>query len=500
MLEKIKKYAASLVCLFFGCLIPLGFAPFGYYIVPVISLALLLHVWLRSSPGKCFRCGYMFGIGMFGTGVNWLHISINLFGGMNLAGSLLITLLLVFFLSFYPALAGYIGKRWFHSSKPVYLLLTAPALWVLSEWCRSRLFTGFPWLNLGYSQIDSPLAGLAPVTGVYGVTWATILSSGLLVLIFHTTSRQRLISCIAVIMIWTVTGQYYLKDWTEASGSISTVLVQGAIPQKLKWKPELRQKALDLYQDLTRPYSDSDLIVWPETAIPAVYHQVPDFTGQLLEMTLLNDNILISGILFHDPDTGSIYNTAILFDEEIKFYHKRHLVPFGEYLPLEFLLRPVLRILQIPVSNFTAGTAQKPLLTGKNLNAGISICYEDTFGEEVIESLPEAEILINMSNDAWFGDSLAPHQHLEMARMRAKETGRYLLRATNTGITAIIDEKGWIASRSEQFKPEALAAKVLLFTGLTPYARTGNLPVLMLALVILIVAGILIYKNNGKLS
>ena len=415
---------------------------------------------------------------------------------MNLAGSLLITLLLVAFLAIYPALVGYLGKRWFYHSKPAFLLLGMPALWVLGEWCRSRLFTGFPWLNFGYSQIDSPLAGLAPITGVYGVTWVTILSSGLVIMIYHAAGKYKLLSFISLIIIWGGTGQIYLKDWTEVSGNISTALIQGAIPQKLKWKPELREKSFNLYLDLTRPYLNSDLIIWPETAIPALYHQVPDLTARLQELTGAGGGSLITGIPVRDQDTGNIYNSAVLFDGSTVVYHKRHLVPFGEYLPLRFLLHPVFRFLKIPVSDFTPGTQSKPLLPGTDFDTGISICYEDTFGEEVIESLPEAGILVNISNDAWFGDSLAPHQHLQMARMRAKESGRYLLRATNTGITAIIDEMGWISSRSEQFKPVALTGKVLLFTGSTPYAKTGNIPVLMLALIILGVTAI--KSKNGK--
>jgi len=464
---------------------PLGFAPFGYYAIPIISAALLLLAWMRFTPKQTFLGGYLFGLGMYGTGVSWMHISINLFGGMNLIGSFLITLLLVLYLAFYPALAGYIMRRWFYPSKPVFLLLSAPAVWVLGEWSRSRIFTGFPWLNIGYSQIDSPLAGLAPIVGVYGVTWVTVFTSGLLVMIFHGKRADKILACVAGGLLWVGTGQLYMMNWTDASGTISVALIQGAIPQKLKWKPELRQQSFDLYLELTRPYRDSDLVIWPETAVPALYQQAEDLTDQLQELTRVNKNDLVSGFPFRDPKTGAYYNSAILFNGGVKVYHKRHLVPFGEYLPLAGLFQPLLHMLGIPVSNFTAGFQSKPLLHGSRFNIGISICYEDTFGEEVIEALPQADILVNISNDAWFGDSLAPHQHLQMARMRARETGRYLLRATNTGITAIINEKGWISKRSAQFKPEALVSHALLFTGSTPYTRAGNIPVLVAALVIL---------------
>ena len=497
MPEYIRKYGALLLCFCYGALMPLGFAPFGYYIIPVICVALLLHTWLKSTPKKTLLSGYLFGLGMYGTGVSWLHISINLFGGMNLIGSFLITLLLVLYLAIYPALAGYLMRRWFCRSKPAFLLLSAPAIWVLGEWSRSRIFTGFPWLNIGYSQIDSPLAGLAPVTGVYGVAWATVLSAGLLVLLFHGTRKGKILALMAAVLLWTGTGFLYSIKWTEVSGTISVALIQGAIPQRLKWKPELRQQSFDLYLDLTRPHLDSDLIIWPETAIPALYQQATDLTEQLRELTRVHGNDLITGIPFRDPDTGAYYNSAILFDGGVEIYHKRHLVPFGEYLPLAGLLQPVLHWLGIPVSNFSAGSQPKPLLRGPRFDIGISICYEDTFGEEVIEALPQAGVLVNISNDAWFGDSLAPHQHLEMARMRAREAGRYMLRATNTGITAIINENGWISKRSAQFKPQALTSQVLLFSGSTPYASLGNTPVLLAALIILL--GIILYPKLNKL-
>ena len=480
-----RKYRGLLLCFGCGLVMPLGFAPFGYYIVPVISVALLLWVWLNSSPGETFVGGYLFGLGMYGTGVSWLHISINLFGGMNLAGSYAITLLLVLYLALYPALAGYVTRRWFCPTNTAFLLFSAPALWLLGEWSRSRIFTGFPWLNLGYSQIDSPLAGLAPVSGVYGVTWATVLSGALLVLLFGAKRWRKLLAFGAFFLLWAVSGQLYMSNWTRPSGTITTALIQGAIPQRLKWKPQLRQQSFDLYLGLTRPHQDSDLIIWPETAIPALYQRATDLTDQLRKLTQAHHNNIITGIPFRDPDSGAFYNSALLFDGGVKVYHKRHLVPFGEYLPLAAVLQPLLHWLGIPVSDFSAGTQPQPLLHASGFDVGISICYEDTFGEEVIEALPQAGVLVNISNDAWFGDSMAPHQHLQMARMRAMETGRYMLRATNTGISAIIDEKGWVAKRSRQFRPEVLSSPVLLFSGATPYSRLGNMPVLIAALVIL---------------
>ena len=464
----------------------MGFAPYGYYLVPFISLSFLIYTWTNSKPKQTFCYGYLFGLGMFGVGVNWLHISINLFGGMNLIAALFVTYLLVAFISIFPALTGYLAKRYFDNNRTVLLLIAIPALWVLTEWCRSWIFTGFPWLNLGNSQIDSPLSGIVPIAGVYGVTWAVVLSSAILVFILDTTSRNRIISVVALVLLWAGSGQLYFKNWTDVyQTNLSIAIIQGGIPQELKWKAEMRQKSFDLYADLTDPYWGHDLIIWPETAIPAFYHNAGGFINILKQKAQQHHSDLLVGLPVKDADSSKYYNSAMLLNKETETYYKRHLVPFGEYLPFATLLRPILHFINIPMSSFSKGEQERPLLIGNNVNIGISICYEDTFGEEVIEALPDAEVLVNISNDAWFGDSLAPHQHLQMARLRALESGRYMLRATNTGITAVIDEKGQIVKQSAQFKADTVSAQITLFKGITPYARFGNVPIILLAVLIL---------------
>ncbi|MFQ5659390.1 MAG: apolipoprotein N-acyltransferase [Gammaproteobacteria bacterium] len=488
MLRWNKNVSEGLLCLLSGASTTLAFAPYNYFFLAVLSPALLFNTWINGQPLTAFCYGYLFGLGMFATGVGWLHISINMFGGVNLAGSLLITFLLVAYLAFYPACVGFLGCRFFADSRKIFLLVAIPALWVLGEWCRARVFTGFPWLVLGYSQIDSPAKGLAALFGVYGISWAVVLSSGILVSILHSNSRQRITLVIAFILLWSGSWLLQSKDWTEKSGNdISIALIQGAIPQELKWKRQYRQKSYDQYLALSRPYWGSDLIVWPETAIPAFYQQATDFINKLHNLARSNDTNLLAGIPVMDRKTAAYYNSAVMFNDGISMYHKRHLVPFGEYLPLDSLLRPFLDFLKIPMSDFTPGDQKKPLLSGPDIDVGISICYEDTFGEEIIQAMPDARVLVNISNDAWFGDSIAPYQHLQMARMRAAETGRYMLRATNTGISAVIDEKGRIIRQAEQFKPESLSAEIASFEGASPFVRFGNIPVLLLAALMLLI-------------
>lgn len=467
---------------------PLAFAPSKLFFVAIIGVALLLLSWVNSSPQSAFRQGYMFGLGMFGVGVYWLHISVNMFGGVNFIGSILVTALLVAYLSLYPALVGYIGRRWFSQNDAIYLLIAVPALWVLAEWTRAWFLTGFPWLNIGYSQTDSFLSALAPVFGVYGVSWFVILIAALLVCL-NRYKRERALTVLTTIALLSLSSWSLTKiEWTNASKeNVSVAVVQGGIPQELKWRPELREQSLELYMSLSAPYWGNDLIIWPETAITAYSYMLPDFINKLTKLTTKHQTTFLSGIPSKQIEAGDYYNSVMMLSEgKVDWYHKQHLVPFGEYLPLKPLLGVVLDFLQIPMSDFSPGQQALPLLITTHLSLGMSICYEDTFGEEVIKALPEANVLVNVSNDAWFGDSLAPHQHLQMARMRALESGRYMIRATNTGVSAIINEKGEIVKQSPQFIATALTAQISLFEGSTPYALWGNIPVVLTALILMI--------------
>ena len=475
-------------CLIAGAILPLAFSPFDYYLIAILSLAVLFLFWLNATPKQALTYGYLYGFGMFGTGVNWVHISINLFGGVNLAGALALTFLLVAFLALYPAVVGFMHCHYFKTRKAISLTLILPALWTLAEWCREWVLTGFPWLNLGNSQIDSPLAGLAPLLGVYGVSFAVCFCAGSLVYLTGCSLKGRMITLISLFILWLASQLLLQHQWTHRDPeSLSVALIQGAIPQGIKWSPEQRQQTFELYLGLTDSHWESDIVVWPETAIPAFYHQAKAFIDSLDAVAEVHDTALLTGIPYRDNDSKKFFNSILLLGKEEGIYHKRHLVPFGEYLPFNKLLRPLLYFLKIPISEFSPGTGDVNPLIIKKASIGLTVCYEDVFGKEVIKTLPRATLLLNVSNDAWFGDSIAPHQHLQIARMRALETGRYLLRATNTGISAVINEKGKIITRSPQFTAAALTADVYTFQGATPYVTAGNWTIAISCLLILLV-------------
>jgi apolipoprotein N-acyltransferase len=463
-----------------GAILPLAFAPFGLAPLAILSPAILFWLWIELAPGRSFWRGWLYGLGMFGIGVSWVQISIHQFGLPVLAFSVTVTVLFITFLALYPALLGYLVNRLFPGAQGgVRFFMLLPASWTLMEWLRSWLLTGFPWLNLGYSQIDSPLAGIAPVLGVYGVSFAVVLSAG--TLCYAWAYPQRLRCLVLLVPLW---GAAWLANriaWTESFGAepIEVALIQGNIPQTLKWLPARYQATLDRYLALSAPHWGIDLMIWPETAIPAFYHSAQPLIQALQAQVESTGTDLLIGVPSMGESGKTYYNSVVRIGSTAGFYHKRHLVPFGEYMPLQPIVGRLLSFLEIPMADFSAGSDAQSLLRVADQPVGISICYEDAFGEEVIDTLPHATLLVNVSNDAWFGDSIAPHQHLEMARMRALETGRYLLRATNTGISAVIDRRGTIMARSPQFEAHALIAQATPYHGATPYVRFGNAPVVV---------------------
>lgn len=480
--EALNRYSSALAwCA--GVLAVAGFAPFHVFPLPLLAMVLMFLLWSEQGPGRAARDAWLFGVGLMGFGVFWLHVSIDEFGNVGTGLAVAATILFVLFIALYYALTGWLAARC-PAPPALRLLLCFPGVWVMVEWLRSWLLTGFPWLSMGYAQIDTPLAGYAPLLGVFGVSWMAALSAGLIVLAIRGEGvRWRWLGALAA--IWVVGAGLQQVAWTRALGEpLKVSLVQPNIPQALKWAPEMRLPTLDLYARLTREQTDSDLVVWPETAVPDFLHRVD---RELLlplarERAELGQSLLV-GIPVMNLDSGEYYNAAVVLgDGERQAYYKRHLVPFGEYLPFKPWLEPILGFMEIPMSDFSRGTGDSPLLDVAGLPAGVSICYEDAFGEEVVQALPQAAFLINMSNDAWFGDSLAPHQHLQIARMRALETGRPMVRATNTGISALIGPDGALNRTSPLLEFDVLVGRIQPMQGSTPFVLWGNAGVLCLVL------------------
>ncbi|MGD8559040.1 MAG: apolipoprotein N-acyltransferase [Gammaproteobacteria bacterium] len=496
MKNKLSQYlhdwrgeAAALVA---GSAVPLAFAPFNLFPLVFVALALLFYIWQNTRRlNRVFLRGYLFGLGYFGFGVSWVSISMVRFGGMGLPLSIALTALLVFFLSLYIAGVGYLAKRFYpHASPRINFLLLFPSLWVVLEWVRGWLFTGFPWIDVGYSQVLSPLAGLFPVAGVYGVTLAVSVCAGCLAVFAYEPPRLVIKDGILLIGILAVSGLLMLVPWSQPAGQpLTASLIQGNVPQEIKWIPQQRQPTIDLYTRLTRANWQSDIIIWPETALPAYYHQAEDFLRQLGAEARRHDTSMLIGLPYLELGDGTkkYYNSAVVLnDGEIEFYHKYHLVPFGEFIPLQWLLGDLLAFMNIPMADFSGSPSHEPVVTMAGLKGAVSICYEDAFGEEVINGLPAANFLINISNDAWFGDSLAPPQHLQKAQVRTLETARPMLRATNNGISAVIDHHANVVASLPQFEKGVLTTQFQPMQGTTLYIMAGNYLVLVLCCVMLV--------------
>jgi len=464
-----------------GAALPLGFAPFGLYWIIPLSVAALWWLWRDRTPWSAARLGFAWGAGAFLTGTYWLYISIHIFGRAPVFLAVLLMLGLVAIMAVYPALTGYLVARWTPRG-PTRWLLTLPAAWVIGEWLRGWLFSGFPWLSLGYGMTDGPFRGFAPLLGIHGVSLATALLAGCLIALVRGPARTRTIAACMVTFLVVVGQLLSSLQWTTpVERELRVALIQGAVPQDRKWLPEQREPTKDLYLRLTREHLDRDLLVWPEAAIPAIVSEEYAYLDKVLSEARSTGATVVLGMLEQDPLDGRYFNSLLTLGEKQTIYRKRHLVPFGEYFPVPGFVREWMRLLSLPYADITPGPRVQEPLTAAGELAAPSICYEDAFGGEQLDFLPQAGLLLNVSNDAWFGDSIAPHQHLQIARMRSLESGRYMLRATNTGVSAVIGPDGTIVERSPQFETHVLTANIRPFTGATPYVRTGNWGVMILA-------------------
>jgi len=416
---------------------------------------------------RLFLHGWLFGNGYFGVGIYWTYNSLHDFGQAPPVVAILIAALLVVYLAIFP---GFILCAWQWSkrqfgSRAIWLL---PLFWFAFEWLKGWFLTGMPWLSLGYAYTDSPLSGYAPLVGVYGISGLSVLISVALIKVF----RQKQYTVISIILLIPTIG-FLLQsiDWTSVEGDpLKVTMVQGNIPQEIKWQYDQRQNIFNTYWRETREHWESDLIVWPETALPGRSENIENtILTPIVKKAVEHDSHILTGVIASDNANKRFYNSMVLLGENQGTYHKRHLVIFGEYYPLRWLLDFLRSWINIPYSDLTPGPDEQSLMSVKGIKLGLSICFENVFSRDIMRDLPEANILVNTSNDAWFGDSLAPHQHLQMAQMRAAETGRPMVRSTNTGISAFIDAKGRLEQRSEQFKTLSMSHSVQGRSGATPF-------------------------------
>lgn len=462
-----------------GIALAAAFAPLGLAPLAVLCPAFLFLAWEGATPRAAAWRGFLFTGGTFLAGTYWLYNSIHLVGQAPIWIALFLMLGLVAIMGSYTAALGYLAGRWGPRTGPLRWLVLLPAGWVVVEWFRGWFLSGFPWLALGYSQLGTPLRGFAPVAGVYGTSLAAALLAGALVTLVLGLRPARLAALVMALVVVVAGALLTRVVWTEPRGTqVSVALVQGAVRQSMKWVPGQREHTLDLYAGLTAPHLGADIVVWPEAALPALEHDIRGFLNGLHAAARARGTDVILGQLRRDPDTGAYYNGVLALATTEQWYYKRRLVPFGEFFPVPAQVREWLRLMNLPYSDFEAGAGDQQPLAAAGEALAPTICYEDAYASEQLSLARASTLLVNATNDAWFGDSTAPHQHLDISRMRALETGRPMLRATNDGVTALIGHDGTLLGTLPQFEAGVLTGTVQPRVGLTPYLRFGNWPVL----------------------
>ncbi|MGC9386897.1 MAG: apolipoprotein N-acyltransferase [Hydrogenovibrio sp.] len=463
-----------------GALMVFAHAPVGIAPLALIALGGLFWLWQQADTSfRAMQIGLSFGLGYFGFGVSWLISSIYLYAEMNLLLSVLAVLCFILFLTLYFILAGWLVAR----LKTVEHLgfnwvVVMPAVWVFAEWLRATLFGGFPFLMTGNTHLITWLDGYAPVFGVTGVSWAVAMSAGILLWLLQ--SRAWVGASLSLAVIWLGAASLKNIEWVQPVGKpVEMALIQGNVPQDEKWLPSAFLPTLKRYVSLTKDNLKADIIVWPETAIPAYYDVVEKgaLRSFIRDAQLLNADILM-GVITRDPDHQRYYNAIVNAHNPEQEYRKQHLVPFSEFFPFSGVLQPLSALFNVPFSEFSAGAADQPPMTFGAHTVGLSVCYEMAFGAELIESARRSDFLITVSNDAWFAHTLEPAQQVQDVQMRALELGREIARSTSTGYTVIVDTKGQIKAEIPAYEVGVLRDDVQPYQGETPFVRWGSWPIL----------------------
>ncbi len=475
-------WPAALLALAAGAALPLAFAPFGAWPLTLLCPAVLLLCWQGATATQAAWRGWLFGLGLFGSGTSWVFVSIHTYGAASVPLAALLTVLFCAGLAFFTALQAWVFARLkrnpYHDA-----LVLFPALWIVSEWLRGWFLTGFPWLYLGTPHVDTWLGAWAPFLGVLSIGGLCCLCAGALVMALQ--QRQHL-PRLAVIIAIVVASSLLLAQvrWVQPQPALRVALVQGNMPQQLKWDPAWRDEALQRHARLTEPYWGAELIVWPEAALPLFLDEAGDWLGRQEQRAQASSSTLLTGIPTRERDGSGrwrYHNSLTALGNGLGTYHKQKLVPFGEYVPLESLLRGLIAFFDLPMSDFARGPVHQPPLQAGRWAIAPLICYEIAYPDFTARRAQPANLIVTVSNDTWFGRSTGPHQHLEMARLRALETGRPVLRATNNGITAIIDHQGRITARLPQFDSGVLAGTVQPTTGQTLFDIWGSWPLVLLS-------------------
>ncbi|HEV2702446.1 MAG TPA: apolipoprotein N-acyltransferase [Steroidobacteraceae bacterium] len=481
-----------------GAALSTAFAPMNLWLLGLLSPALLMALWQGARPRHAAALGFWFSFGTFASGTYWLYISIHTIGAAPVWVAFIAMGGMVCILSLYGALLGWASARWLPATGALRWMAGLPAAWLLVEWFRGWFLTGFPWLSLGYSQTGTWMAGIAPVLGVYGVSALLLLGAGALVTLGMGTRRERLAAVVVLLLIWVVPGALRGIAWTKPSGpAISIAIVQGDIPEDEKLQRQDIDFEADTYRDLTRKALGAQVIFWPEAALPDIVQHFGDYMLERYHEAYAHHSAMVVGMLRENSRQES-FNSIMTLADSVDFYDKMHLVPFTEVIPGPAFAHKWLQLLDLPYQGFTYGGTHQPPLSAGGLVLLPAVCYDDAYGSDNLHMLRTANALVTVTNDAWFGHSTARYQHLQIAQMRAIETGRYLIRAANDGVSGVIGPDGRVLVTAPGWVPTVLRTSVIPMLGLPPYARVGNWLIISLAATTLAAILALGYIRRGR--
>jgi len=500
--NKSQRAICSLVA---GLIFTLALAPFDLKVASLLSIALFYLALEGQTAKRGAALGWIYGVGFFGAGVSWVYVSINVYGNASAPLAVLLTFIFCGGLALLPAAQAALFCR-FQPDNALARIFTFAGLWVLFEWVRTWLLTGFPWLFAGYASIDTPIAGWAPVVGVFGVSLLIALTAAGLAEVLRLREPRAAVSWLAWSGSILLCGGLLLQiQWTHASGgAVNTVIYQPNTSLWDKWDPQKRRVFLADYLKHAETFSrDADLLIWPEGALPFYADQAPNYIAQLNTLGEVNDTSIVLGIATREDLKR--FNSIVTLGNTNDEYRKQKLVPFGEFVPLESQLRGLIAFFDLPMSNFSPGSSDQDSLTSGAGELAPFICYEIVYPDFVAKGSRGTSILITISNDSWFGTSHGPHQHFQMVRFRSLELQKPTLRGANNGITAVISPFGEVEKALPQFTKGNLIATVEPHEGLTPFARWGSVPVILISLLLsipavaLVIAGAItrVIRKNG---
>lgn len=502
--DKVAKLPLAfkmLLALLAGAVFPFALAPYGIIPLAIISPAVLYALLWQSSTRHAFFLGEAYGIGLWCVGAFWLYTSIHVYGDTHMVLALGMILFVGVGMGLFHGLLALCFRRFFS-----FMPLSFAALWVLQEWIKTWLFTGFPWLFVGYAYTETFVDAYAPMLGIYAISFVGVCVAACLV---EVASKRWFWLLPATVLLVVAAATQHIQ-WTQKAPKkpLTVTLIQGNIPQDMKWLTSYRFKTLQIYYELSLPFwGKSDVVVWPESAIPMFQTEAWPFMAEIVRIAKKHNTSWVTGVPYADEakydkrihDYAPFYNSIIALGADAKgIYHKQRLVPFGEYIPFEGKLKWVLPNLarNQDIMSFSEGKQGQKPLNVKGAKLSSAICYEVAYPDITRRNAVNSNFMITLSNDAWFGTSAGPLQHLQMVQMRAREVGRWFIRATNTGATAFIDERGRMVAMSERFKRNTLTHQLPAFSGSTPYMRVGNLPVLLFCALLLLLSFVAARQQN----